>query len=95
MTPEEREKFERWAKRMEELDAGLEKYPIGGAGPYFARKFPVPDTSGLTPAEAEAVLEKWRAVVKAAMTQMEQPQSEPSGTTSPAQPPAAPEAPVA
>jgi hypothetical protein len=94
MNAKERERNEQWLRRMAALEDDCGDC-TGGAVPYFARKFPIPDTSGLTPAEAETVLEQWRAEVRAAMTQMEQPQAEPSGTTSPAQPPATPEAPVA
>lgn len=93
MTPEEREKLERWAKRVAALEAECGDC-TGGAGMYLAGKFPVPDTTGMTPAQAEAVLAAWRAEVNAAMGPWDQPQAEPSGA-SPAHPSAAPQAPVA
>jgi hypothetical protein len=94
MKPEDREKFEKWVKRLEEIDAGLEAHPIGIV-PHLARQFPVPDTSGMTPEEAETILAKWRAEVNAAMEKGERPQSTPSGTPLPSQPSSKPEAPVA
>ena len=67
MTSEDREQNERWLKQVAALEADCDD-PTGGAVPYFARRFPIPDTRGLTPAEAEAVMAKWRAEVNAAMT---------------------------
>ena len=68
MNAKERERNEQWLRRMAALEDECGDC-TGGAGVYLAQKFPVPDTSGLTSAEAEAVLEKWRAEVRAAMTQ--------------------------
>jgi hypothetical protein len=94
MKPEEREKLEQWTRRMDELETGIGAYPIG-AVPHLAGLFPAPDTSGMTPAQAEAVLAKWRTEVNAAIAKGELPPSTPSGVNPPAQLPTKPEAPVA
>lgn len=91
MTAEERERNERWLRKMAEDEPDC----TGGAVPYFAWLYPIPDTSGMTPEEAETILAKWRAEVNAAMEKGERPQSTPSGTPLPSQPPSKPEAPVA
>ncbi len=94
MTAEEREKLERWAKRMAAREAECES-TLGGAVPYLARLFPVPDTSGMSPSQAEAVLEKWRAEVNVMIAKGESPLSVPGGGVPPAQPQVKPQAPVA
>ena len=94
MIPKERDAFERWVKRAEEIDEGLAEFPPAGAT-HLIKRFPIPDTSGLTLAEAEAVLEEWRAGVNAAMAQSGQHQSETGGTLVPATDPTPTQAPVA
>lgn len=63
MTEEEREKEKRIARRMAELEDGCSVT----AGRVFAlaKMFPVPDTAGLTPEQAEITLANWRATVEA------------------------------
>jgi hypothetical protein len=94
MTPEDREKFERWAKRLEEIDAGLAANPIGIV-PHLAKQFPIPDTSGMTTEQTEAVLAKWRAEVNAAIAKLDAPQTTPSSIPTHAQTPTKPGTPVA
>ena len=94
MTPEERERDARRAKWLDEVDDGLAKYPISG-GLYWSKRFPVPDTSGMSPSQAEAVLEKWRAEVNVMIAKGESPLSVPGGGVPPAQPQVKPQAPVA
>jgi hypothetical protein len=94
MTTEERDRDERWLRRMAELEDGCET-TTGGAVPYFARLFPVPDTAGLTLAQAETVLADWRTKVHAAMAELQNRPSVPGGTSLPVHPSSAPGAPVA
>ena len=84
MIPKDPEALARWTKRADEIDDGLAQYPPAGALPWMKR-FPIPDTDGLSPAEAETVLAKWRAEVNAAMAAAGLPHAE-----SPATPPTAP-----
>ena len=66
MTPKEWDREVAWARRSAELEdkyGGLD-HP-GGRVMYLAKKFPIPDTSGLSVEQAEAVVAKWRAEVKA------------------------------
>lgn len=93
MSEAERAAEERRARRMAELDDGFEKYPIGVI-PYLARRFPIPSTEGMSPVDAEATLDKWRAEVNEFIAASENRPATPSATP-PAQPAAAPEAPVA
>jgi hypothetical protein len=79
---------------MAALEDGCET-TTGGAVPYFARLFPIPDTAGLSFAQAEAVLAEWRAKVYAAMTKAQNPSSVPGGAAPFTEPAPAPEAPVA
>jgi|GEM_PF-6897430 len=66
MKPEERENLERWMNRIDELDAGLEDYPIGVAS-HLACLFPVPETDSMNSEQTETVLEKWRTEAAAAL----------------------------
>lgn len=93
MTTEERNRND-WLRRMAALEDECET-TTGGAVPYLARLFPVPDTGGMTPAQAEAVLSAWRAKVHAATVGLQNPSAVPGGTAQPAAPSSAPEAPVA
>ncbi|QJW95554.1 hypothetical protein [Frigoriglobus tundricola] len=94
MSTDERDRNERWVRRMAALEDGCET-TTGGAVPFFARLFPVPDTGNLTPAQAEAALSAWRAKVHAAMAGFQNPTPGPGGPAQPAAPVPAPEAPVA
>ena len=66
MTPEQWEKEVAWTRRMVELEDryGGADLPAGRVL-FLAKKFPIPDTTGLSAEQAEAVLAKWRAEVKA------------------------------
>jgi hypothetical protein len=63
MTEAERDKAMLMARRMAELEDGC----CVTAGRVFAlaKMFPVPDTTGMTPAQAEVTLENWRVTVRA------------------------------
>lgn len=63
MSPEEREKEERWARRAAELEDGC-CISVGG-GMVTLQKFPPPNTDGMTPAERDAALARWRADIDA------------------------------
>jgi hypothetical protein len=66
MTPDEEEWVAAvaWAKRWEHVEEPPGTvYACGGA--VVAAKFPVPDTTGLSPEQAEAALDRWRADVAA------------------------------
>lgn len=93
MNADEREKHERWAKWVDEMDDGFERYPPMGLI-YLARRFPIPNTDGMSPAEAEATLARWRAEVDEFTAATQNGSATPSATPA-AQPPAAAEAPVA
>ncbi|HUR53669.1 MAG TPA: hypothetical protein VMZ71_06040 [Gemmataceae bacterium] len=63
MTPEERAREDAWLRRRLAHDDGEDI--TAGRVPVLAKKFPIPDTTGMTPEQAEATLAKWRAEVKA------------------------------
>jgi hypothetical protein len=55
MTPEERAKWEAWYRSLPDYDG-----PVSAGGWYVVMtKFPPPDTTGMTPAERDAVVAKW------------------------------------
>jgi hypothetical protein len=66
MTPEELTREEAWVRRMAEWEDLYDPEPILAAGLIgLMKQFPEPNTDGLSPEEAEAVLTKWRADVHA------------------------------
>lgn len=93
MTPDELEREKAWALWAAAVEAEYGDC-AGGAGVRLARQFPIPDTTGLGSAEAEAALGRWRAQVSAAVEQLKSPAAAPVGAPAPADAPQ-PQAPVA
>lgn len=62
MTPEELAREEAWVRRMAELEDLYDPGPILAAGGLvLMQKFPIPNTEGMTEAEAETAMARWQA----------------------------------
>jgi hypothetical protein len=62
MSPQEYEKEKAWAIKMAERDDGS---CVSAGGLYVkAKKFPPPDTSKMTPEEADAAIAEWWEIVQ-------------------------------
>ena len=94
MTPEDTQKLERWTRRMAAREAEYDDV-TGGRVVYLARRFPIPNTDGMSPAEAEATLAEWRAEVNEFIAAAEGQPATPNAVPPMAQSVPAPGAPVA
>lgn len=98
MTPEERAKDEAWTRRMVAREDALEVFDCtAGRIPFLAKKFPIPNTDGMTPEEQDATLSRWRAEIRAYIAEADARSFPPPSTrptTPPVQPTTPPEVPV-
>jgi hypothetical protein len=84
MTPEEREKAERRARRQAELEDGC-CVSVGGLM-VTLQKFPPPNTDGMTPEERDAAWARWRAAVDAWVRETNSTATAPAPAPSPVPP---------